>query len=73
MPETSRTIIVQNRNDSLKITYHEDKGEFELEFDPELDEYTGASRKVLIHLILTANTVRQMAEVLPPLDPESVH
>jgi hypothetical protein len=73
MPETKRTITTHLQNDSLEITYDPAKREFELAFDPELDEYTGESHKILIHLVLSERTVRAMGDALPPLDPESVH
>jgi hypothetical protein len=73
MPEEKRIIEIHKRNDSLQITYDRSKGEFVLSFDPELNETIRGVQKVVFHLVLKEHDVRAMADVLPPLDPESVH
>ncbi len=66
--EPVTTTITTNK---YQITYFADRDEFRLEFsDPVKIENVSIERFVIN---LDGNIVRQMAEVLPPRDPETVH
>jgi hypothetical protein len=70
-PEIKKTLQVEVANKDFKVQYHEDRDEFELIFVPHL-ESEGINISSF-HIVLESRMIRQMAALLPPLDPESVH
>ena len=72
MPQ-QKTVTIRQHTDSLKINYNKETREFELTFNSGLDAVIPGSTNVETCLYLKEETVRQMAESLPPLDPETIH
>ena len=73
MPGTKRTVTIQQHTDSLQINYNEEKHEFEITFKPGIEPLIPGAEDIEICLALKEETVRQMVDSLPPLEPESVH
>lgn len=61
--------IIHITSDVYQIDYDQSKRQFQLALS--LPVEAGDTREVRV--FLDENIVRQMAEVLPPLDPEIVH
>jgi hypothetical protein len=72
MPNDPNELLTKTiTTNKYQITYFADRDEFRLEFsDPVRIENVSIERFVIN---LDGDIVRQMAEVLPPRDPESVH
>jgi len=70
-PKVTKTIRTTVNTEKFKVEYHEARDEFQLIIDPEIQLADGPLNE--LRVVLPASVVRQMADLLPPLDPETVH
>lgn len=72
MPVRKQIVTIEQHN-SLRFIYNAEKRQFELTFKPGLEAVIPECENLEICLFLKEETVRQMADYLLPIDPETIH